>query len=239
MKLPIINENVNYIKTKLPSGKNIGVNGWYVKEEKDLLFAIEVDTNEDSKISHIINLLKQCVDDKVKFNTLSENDLRKIAIEARKLSKGDTIEYNHECTNPKCEHKFFDEVNLTKDQFIKPFDVSPAVINDKLILTFKDLDWIKVEELTIDETNTASKFSFKYLINSIDSITYDSVTYTDFTPEDCETFIDQLNPTELNKLYNAFEGKLSECTLKRTVTCLKCKKEIDVNFGDLLSFLVL
>jgi hypothetical protein len=236
MSLPQINEQINYIKTKLPSGKSIGVCGWKVKEEKELLFALEIDDNEDNKTSHIINLLKQCVDDKVKFDTLSENDLKKITMETRKLAKGETIEYNYEC--PHCKAKFFDEVNVGKEQEIKPFDATPLTINERLILTFKDLSWKVVEELFKDDDMTASKFTFKYLINSVDSITFDEQTYTEFTPEECENFIDQLDPKDLKTLYDGFESKLSKCDLKRSVKCLKCKEMVDINFGDLLSFLV-
>ena len=238
MELPKINEEKNYIKTKLPSGKSIGICGWKVKQEKELLFALELDPNsEDNKISHIINLLKQCVDDKVKFDTLSENDLKKITMEARKISKGESIEYNYEC--PHCHNKFFDAVDIGKEQAIKYFDESPLSINDRMILTFKDLDWKSVEKLFEDETMTSSKFKFYYLIGSIDSMTFDGITYTDFTPAKCEEFIDELAPGNLKKLYDGFETKLSSCELKREVKCIKCKEMIDVNFGDLLSFLVL
>lgn len=237
MSLPTINNEKNYVNTKLPSGRSIGICGWKVKEEKELLFAIEVDDNiETTKINHIVNLLKQCVDDSTKFNMLSENDIIKVAIETRKLAKGDTIEYNYEC--PHCSNKFFDEVNLTKEQTIKTFDTSPLTVNSKLTLTFKDLEWQKVEQL-YKSSDSSSKFTFKHLINSIDSVTYDGTLYTEFTPEEAETFIDQLNPNDMKVVYEGFEKRLSSCTLSRKIKCIKCKESIDINFGDLLSFLVL
>jgi predicted nucleic-acid-binding Zn-ribbon protein len=237
MGLPTINAENHYISTKVPSGKSIGVCGWKVKEEKELLFALEMEENvEETKISHIINLLKQCVDDKAKFNSLSENDLVKVAIETRKLAKGDTVEYNYEC--PKCGTKFFDEVNLTTEQVVKQFDVSPLTVNDKLTVTFKDLDWVKVEAL-YKASSSSSKFTFKHLINSIDSITYDGTTHTEFSADEAEGFIDQLGPNDMKVIYEGFEARLSTCMLSRTVKCLKCKDQVEINFGDFLSFLVL
>ena len=50
MALPIINETINYIKVKLPSGKTIGIRGWKVKEEKELLFASEKITEENPNV---------------------------------------------------------------------------------------------------------------------------------------------------------------------------------------------
>jgi len=235
--LPDISSENSFIKTKLPSTKSIGVCGWFVKEEKDLLFALEVDENsENTKITHIINLLRECVDDKNKFKTLSENDLIKVAIEARKLSKGDTIEYNYTC--PKCGNKFFDEVNITKEQVVKFFDVTPLVVNDKMTVTFKDLDWVRVEEL-YKTADSESKFAFKLIINSIDSITYKGTTHTEFTPDEVEVFIGQLKSNDMKIITDGYEQRLSSCSLERKVKCVKCKEEIDINFGDFLSFLVL
>lgn len=237
MGLPAINNENNYINIKVPSGKTIGIHGWRVKEEKELLFALEVeDSNDENKTTHIINLLKQCVDDKTKFDTLSENDLIKLAIEIRKLAKGETIEYNYEC--PSCNNKFFDEVNIGTEHEVKEFDSSPITVNENLILTFKDLNWKKVEAL-YKESDSTSKFTFKHLINSIDSFTIDGTTYTEFTVEEAENWIDNLKSNDMKKIYQGFEERLSSCILKRNVTCIKCKASIDINFGDFLSFLVL
>ena len=238
MTLPRFTEEETFIKHTLPSNKNIGVYGWHVKEEKDLLFATEIDTTEENKIGHIINLLKQCVDDKSKFDTLSENDLIKIAIEARKLAKGETIEYNYKCPHDGCGHTFFDEVNISKEQYVKPFDNSPLVVNNKLTFTFRDLDW-KTSEKLYKESDTAKQYEYKHIIHSIDSVTIDGTTYTEFTTADMEERIGELKTKDLKTLSKGYAERLSDCGLKRSVKCLKCGKDIEIEFGDLLSFLVL
>jgi len=239
MSLPKINEEIKYVQIPLPSGKTIGVRGWKVKDEKELLFALESDQNgEDNKVKHIISFLKNCVDDQKKFdNVITESDIKKICIEVRKLSKGELIEYNYTCGN--CGFSFSDEVNLTKNQEVKNFDVSPLIINDDLTVTFRDLDWKTSEKLVIENTDSNYKFTFKYIINSINSITYKGTTYTTFTPKEVEEFIDQLDSDDLKKLFDEFDKKASSVELVRKITCLKCKSPIEVNFGDFLSFLVL
>lgn len=235
--LPDISSENSFIKHKVPSGKTIGVGGWRVKEEKELLFALEVEQDiEDNKIKHIINLLRDCVDDKNKFKTLSETDLIKVAIEARKLAKGDIIEYNYTC--PKCGNKFFDEVNITKEQVVEFFDLTPLVVNENMTVTFKDLDWVKVEEL-YKASDSEAKFAFKMIIYSIDSITYKGITHTEFTPDEVEVFIGQLKSADMKIITDGYESRLSSCTLERKIKCIKCKEDIDINFGDFLSFLVL
>lgn len=239
MALPKINEELlNYVSVKVPSGKSIGVRGWKVKDEKELLFALESDDKaEENKLTHIINFLKHCVDDKIKFDTLTENDLKKICIEIRKLSKGDTIQYNYVCD--KCGHKFFDEVNLTEAQEIKEFDNTPVPVNNTLIMTFKDADWKTTEKLFKEFGEQPAKFAFKFVINSIESLTYNGATHTNFTADEVESFVDDLTSDDLTKIYEEFDKKASSVQLIRGVPCMKCKEEVIVNFGELLSFLVL
>jgi hypothetical protein len=238
MGLPKLNEEIKYVKTKLPSGKNIGIRGRKVKDEKALLFALETEENvDDTKVKHIIDFLGNLVDDKERFKSVSENDIRRICLEVRKLSKGETIEYSQSC--PHCKTRFDDTVNLTKEQVVKEFDASPVVVNDRIIVTFKDLDWKKAEALYDKYEKTPTTYSLYYIINSIDSFTIDGTTYTDFTAEEAEEYIDGLDSDDLKKLYEEFEKKASSCELKRNVKCIKCKEPFDINFGDLLSFLVL
>ena len=238
MSLPKLNEEINYMNVKVPSGKTIGVRGWKVKDEKELLFTLECDENPDeNKPKLIINFLKQCCDDKTKFDSLAENDIMKIAVEIRKLSKGDTIEYNYACDS--CNNKFFDTVNLTKNLEVKSFDESPIKLNDNLMVTLKSVTWKDTEKLYNEFKDTPSKYQYKWIMNSIDSITYNGKTYTEFTPEEVEEWFDELKSNDLANLYQEFESKLSKVDLVRKLKCLKCKADIEVNFGDLLSFLVL
>jgi hypothetical protein len=237
MSLPEIKKDIKYITTKVPSGKSIGVRGWKVKDEKELLFALEVEEDFDNnKINHIITMIRGCTDDVGKFDTLSESDVLKAAVEVRKLAKGDTIEYNYEC--PHCANKFFDEVNLTKGLTTKDFDPKPLNINDQLIVTFKDLDWKSVAKI-YEEVDSSAKFAFKQIMHSIDSMTIEGNTYTEFTPAEVEARIDELSSDELKIIYKGFEERQSSCVLSRSIKCIKCKKDIDVNFGEMLSFLVL
>jgi len=236
--LPPINEVINYNKIKLPNKKTIGVRAWKVKDEKELLFSIETDDNlEKNKLKLIINFLKKLTDDPAKFDLVSESGLKKICLETRKLAKGETISYVQTC--PHCRFKIEDSVNINKEQVIKEFDESPITINDNFIITVKDLDWVTTEKLYEKYEKTPKTFNLYHFINSIDSITYNGTTYTEFTPEEAEAYIDALDSDELDAAMDKFDEKSSECDLKRSLKCYKCGKEFDIDYGDLLSFLVL
>jgi DNA-directed RNA polymerase subunit RPC12/RpoP len=189
-----------------------------------------------SSFFFLISFLKKCTDDQIKFDALSENDIKKICIEVRKISKGETISYGYKCQE--CNIPIEDEVNLTKHQVIRAFDATPIKVNDKLILTFKDLSYKTSEELYNKYGTSDKKFTYYYIINSIDSITYEDKTYTTFTEQEVIDFLDRLDPNEMAIVYDKFDSKVSSVELKRNFKCFKCKKPVEVEFGDLLSFLV-
>lgn len=241
MALPIINETINYIKVKLPSGKSIGVRGWKVKEEKELLFASEKITEDDFKLKLdiIINFLKTCVDDKSKFDTLSENDIKKLAIDIRKLAKGDDVEFTYRCQNPECSFIFEEVLKISKTEKIKEADLTPIKVNDKLSIAIKEIalnDLLILRERFTDETN---KLIYYYMINSIEAITYDGQVYTEFTEQEIIDFIDQLDSNDLDLIYKQFEIKMSNVILSKKLKCKRCNTETDIILDDILSFLIL
>lgn len=242
-KLPKINDSINHINIKLPSGKTIGVRGWKIKDEKDILFALDSDENaKQNKIEYLIKFLRKCTDNPKLFDQLSEVDLRKIAVEVRKLSKGTTVSYVYTCQKQTskdniCGTKIQDELNLVDSVHIKEFDCSPAQINDKLVVSYKDLsyeDSLKIYE----KYSSMAQYAYYYMINSIEAVVYDNVTYTEFNESDMDEFLEQFDSDVLEKINEEFEKRVSNLTLKRKIKCRKCGDEIDVNFGDLYSFLL-
>jgi len=237
MKLPKIEPSYTFIKTKLPSGKTIGCRGWKVRDEKELIFALDSEENlEEKKINHIIDFLGKCTDNQKLFMELSEQDLKKVACEVRKLSKGNTIEYNYQC--PHCNFKMFDTVNLIDSEVVKELDNTPFEVNEDLIVVFKDLSFKETDKLYDLYKESNAKYTFYSFLASIEGITYKGETYTGFTLKDVEEFLGELDSDDLNKLYKAHEEKTSEWSIERQVKCIQCKKEVDISYGDLFSFLV-
>ncbi|NCP97766.1 hypothetical protein GW796_05935 [archaeon] len=240
MSLPILDNDNSFIKTKLPSGKNIGIRGWKIKDEKNLMFKIDSDSDfEKNKLNYVLEFFKNCTNNPELFDSLSEQDIKKIAIEIRKLSKGDTIEYNYHC--PNCKNKLLDEVSLTKNTIIKEFDKSPAIINDNLTIVFKEISYIKAKELLEEYGVNSSRYDFYVVLNSIEGLTYKNETFTIFTLNELEDFLDQFDSDDMIEIYKEFKSRLSSVKLERTVKCHNpnCQKEINMNYGNLLSFLVL
>jgi hypothetical protein len=244
--LPKLRQQPSFITIKLPSGKSLGVRGWRVGDEKELLFALDLEDDlETTKIKHIIKFLKNCVDNKTVFDTLSETDLKKVALEVRKISKGMKIEYQYTCPHKinvgkedeaPCGTRLTEEVNLLESEQIRAFDGSPFPVNENLIISFRDVSYVKMVELFNRFKESMNKYTFYYLLWSIEAITLDGVVYTDFSEEELVEFVDQFEPLEMEKIYDEFYKRGSQLTIKQEITCIKCRNKIDVNFGELLSF---
>jgi hypothetical protein len=242
MPLPTIENTFSYVKCTMPDGRNIGIRKWKVRDEKELLFTIDSDDNPDqSKVNHIVNFLRTCADSAVVFNTLSEAGIKAFAMEARKLSKGDTIEYSFNCPGSgekKCGFKVEDRISITKDSQLKAYESHPVTVNEHITLTLCDLPYEK--SLQIDAAYTSEvKRNFYKLLNRIDSMTIDGVTYTEFTQDEVENYLDELDSNDMGKIVEQADAEFSSADLSKKVKCVVCGKETSVKFEDLLSFLVL
>jgi len=237
MNLPQLKNEISFIKVALPSGRTIGVRGWKVKDEKELMFALDAEEDiEDKKITHIINFLRNCVDNQATFDLLSEQDLKKVTLEIRKLSKGDSIEYNYQC--PNCSSKLFDEVRLSKAEVVKPFNHEPLVLNESISFLFKDIPYKEADILFEKYKDSEAKYTYYFLLSSIEAITHEGTVYDKFSVEELDEWIGNLNSDDLDKLYTTFEEKVSEVKLEKKLTCIKCKEVFPIEYGNLFSFLV-
>jgi hypothetical protein len=236
MGLPKHDTEKVYTKTTLPSGKGIGIHPWRVREEKELLFAIEASEGQQLE-EDVIRFYRQCVDDGPRFDTLSKTDMVKVAIEARKLSKGSSIEYEYPC--PSCTGLMLnDTVSLIKDVVVKDFDPSPTKIGD-FNFTFKEVPYTLSSKLQKEYAGLPKKYSYFVLLNSIDTVTRKEEVFTTFSIEELVEFLDGFDPDTFEEIGNSFLKKSASVRLERKITCKRCNSEINVEFGNLFDFLAL
>jgi hypothetical protein len=236
MGLPKLNAEKVFTKVRLPSGKTIGVHPWKVREEKELLFAIEAADGlhlEDD----IIRFYQNCVDDVGTFDGLSTTDMLRVAVEARKLSKGASIEYEYPC--PECTGLMLtDEVSLVKDIKVKDFDQSPTKVGD-LTFTFKEVPHSLMTRLQKEFEVLPKKYAYNLFLNSIDTVTHKEEVFTTFTVPELEEFIDGLDPDTFEEVGRSMLEKSASVQLEKKITCKKCGTEISVQFGNLFDFFAL
>ena len=239
--LPKINENKSFTTIELPSGKSVGIHPWRVKEEKELLFALEgldeaSETYQQNAKIQMFEFVKKCVDKPEMFDVLSNTDILKTVMELRKLSKGDTIEYEYKC--PHCGTPTSDTISITKHSKTKKFDGSPVKLNETLIFNIKEVPAKVLMNLFEKYMTSSNKFNYYYLLNSIESVVVDGEISAGFTIDELIEFIDQLTPNQYEELQKVLQDKLADVSLDRSYKCIKCKKDVEVLFGDLYDFLI-
>jgi hypothetical protein len=236
MGLPVSNEVVSFSQTELPSGKKLGIKPWKVKEEKELLFAIEGEDDDAVAKKEIVKMIGKCVDNPTVFKSLSNVDYVALLIELRKISKGATIEYTYKCTNPKCRFELSDDVNLNKHVIVKKYEGGTHKVNDKLSIILKEVSFEEYDRLKQTYTKT-TEYNYNFVIKSIEAIVEDGELYSEFTTEEITDKIDTLSSLEYKALSKKIDESLSTIELSKSLTCQRCKTEMDVKFGDLYHFL--
>ena len=236
MGLPINEEVVSYSQITLPSGKKLGIKPWKVKEEKELLFAI--DGQEDDAVAkrEIVKMIGKCVDNQAVFKSLSNVDYVALLTELRMISKGLKIEYTYKCTNPKCRFELSDDVNLKKDVKVKPYSGGTHVVNPTLSLVLKEVSFEEFDKLKENYTKT-TEYNYNFILRSIEALIIDGEVYTEFTQDELSAKLDTLESNEYKAISTAIDASLSSIELSKKLTCKRCKNEMDVEFGDLYYFL--
>jgi len=219
------------IQVKLPSGRKVSVKRLKVKDVKELLLLKE----NVSPYDLVIEMLKRALNDPTIAEKLPKIDALYLLNEIKKLSFGETSEFQYEC--PHCGYKGEVEINLTEDLKYKPFSYKPIQLTPDLIIEVYDLPIIEVLELEKEYQNDVSKYDLEYLARSIVKITYKGEEIEDFTLEEVKEFIENLDVQTFEKLVNEFIERLGYITLQKKIVCDKCRKEFVAEITEIKDFL--
>ena len=224
----------SFTQVDLPSGKKIGIKPWRVKEERELLFAVEGQENTDDVRKEIVKMISKGVDNQDVFGTLSDVDYVYLLAQLRKISKGLTIEYNFKCE--KCKFELSDDVDLTKDLYTKNYTGGTVVINKDLSVVLKEVSFRDYDSLK-QKFEKTTEYNFNFVLKSIDSLIINGEVISQFTNEELSNYIDTLTQKEYKILHSAIEESVATIELKKELLCKRCNTTNHVDFGDLYYFL--
>ena len=166
---------------EIPSnGKKIKYRPFVVKEEKLLLLALE--TNDEKQIEDAVrNLLKGCIQTRIKLDELASFDLEYIFLNIRAVSVGEIVEMNITCEDDgKTQVRY--NLNLTNVKVTKPEGHSNKIMlseNMGVIMKYPSFEeFVKIS--IIGQSPTADSV-IEIMANCIDQIfdgeeVYDSST---------------------------------------------------------------
>ena len=193
---------------EIPSSKKkIKIRPFLVKEEKVLLLALESDDEKNIKQA-VLNLLRACIQSRVKVENLSTFDLEYIFLNIRAISVGEVVEILITCQDDE-ETKVKYNLNLTDVSVIFPEGHSNKIMlndNTGVIMKYPSFDDFVEGQFANKEYDEDGVI--KIVANSIDQIFQDEEVYDESTTNKKEfiQFVESLTKEQLEKIQAFFES---------------------------------
>jgi hypothetical protein len=238
MALPKIDTPVYELDLPL-SKKHIRFRPFLVKEQRNLLMALEADDSETIQ-QNIRQVLANCtLTEDVDFDSLPVVDIEYYFLNLRARSVGEVIENKYKCNNvvegQECGNLMDVKVNIL-DIKIENKDVKDEIqINDKIIVKLKYPQFSLVKRASNMESVT--DLAFDMIVESIEWI-FDGEQYyyaKEAEPAELIEFVESLNQEQFNKVEEFF---INIPSLNKTVEmdCKKCGFHHEIEVEGLESF---
>jgi len=241
MALPKIDAPVYDLDLPL-SKKQIKFRPFLVKEQKNLMMAMEADDKETIE-RNIRQVLTNCtITDGVDIDKLPVIDVEYYFLNLRARSVGEIVENKYVCTNEvegeQCGNKMLAKFNIldVKVEF-DPNSSDEIKINDKITIKMKYPEFSLVNKLS--NKDSAVDIAFEVVLDSIDYIfDGEQYYYAAETPrEELMQFIESLNQEQFSKLEDFF-NHLPKMNKKIEMKCSKCGFDHTISMEGLESFFV-
>ena len=239
MALPKIDSPIFELDLPL-SGKHIRFRPFLVKEQKNLLMALEADDVETIN-NNIKQVLNNCLlDDNLDIDTLPILDIEYYFLNLRARSVSEVVEAKYKCINPvddkECGNIMDANINVldikvTKDENIKEI----IQINDTIAVKLKYPTFSSIANAA--EVKDVNEIALQMVVDSIDTI-YDgqqSFPAKESSKEELMEFVESLNQHQFQKIQEFFEN-LPKLDKLINLKCKKCGFDHVIVFEGLESF---
>jgi hypothetical protein len=220
--------------------KKVRFRHFWVKEQKNLMMAIEADDGETIE-RNIKQVLHNCtLNDDIVIDKLPVVDVEYYFIQLRARSVGEVVENKYICNNivndVECGNKMEVNINLLDVEVEKKEDVSNVIeLTNKLSMKLKYPEFSTIEKLS--KKNNNIDIAFEMIVDSIEYI-YDGEQYyyaNESTPKELMEFVENLNQEQFSKIENFFDN-LPKIVKKIEMKCGKCGFDHSIEIEGLQSF---
>lgn len=239
MALPKIDSPIYELDLPL-SKKNIKFRPFLVKEQKNLMMAMEAD-DKDTIQRNIKQVLTNCtITEGIDIEKLPVVDIEYYFINLRARSIGEIVENRYICTNIIADKECGNKMDTKLDLLSIKVDVDPNM-NDEIQLTDKIMIKLKYPEYSlikkINQKTSSIDIAFEIIIDSIESI-FDGEQYYyahETSKKELMEFIESLNQEQFGKMEKFFDNLPK---LKKTVDikCGKCGFDHSIKIEGLENF---
>lgn len=205
MALPIV--GIPTYELNLPStGKAIKYRPFVVKEEKVLLLALESEDEKEIK-NAVKDLIKNCVQTKIKVDDLPSFDLEYIFLRIRAASVSEEITMKVTCRDDNTTEMEV-SINLNEVEIFKPEGHSNKIMLDGvtgLVMKYPGMDRFVDSEFLNKDIKTDEVFDF--IADSVDQIFNDEEVWDSSTTSKKEmiSFIEGLTAKQFESIQNFYE----------------------------------
>ena len=237
MALPIV--GIPTYELNLPStGKAIKYRPFVVKEEKVLLLALESEDEKEIK-NAVKDLIKNCVQTKIKVDDLPSFDLEYIFLRIRAASVSEEITMKVTCRDDNTTEMEV-SINLNEVEIFKPEGHSNKIMLDGvtgLVMKYPGMDRFVDSEFLNKDIKTDEVFDF--IADSVDQIFNDEEVWDSSTTSKKEMieFIEGLTAKQFESIQNFYET-MPRLLHKFTVINPKTEMESEYTIEGLQNFFV-
>jgi hypothetical protein len=239
MALPKIDTPIFYVKLPL-SGKEIKFRPFLVKEQKNLLMALEADDKETIE-RNIKQILHNCtLTENIDIDKFPVVDVEYYFINLRAKSVGEIVENTYVCNNEVegsvCGNKMKVEIDLNdiKVDNYNPDD-SIIAVTEKISMKLKYPEFSIVEK--VSESQNSIETAFRIIVDSIEYIfDGDQYYYAEETSEkELMEFVESLNQEQFSKLEKFFDN-IPKIKKHVEIKCSKCGFDHSITVEGLENF---
>ena len=239
MALPKI-DTPTYEVTLPLSKKHITFRPFLVKEQKNLLMAMEAD-DADTIQRNVKQVLTNCtITPNIEIEKLPIIDIEYYFLQLRARSISEIVENTYICTNEvngeQCGNKMKTTLNLLDIKVEFNPDVKDLIqLTDKISIKLRYPEFSLIDKLKDKET--AADIAFEIIIDSVEYIFDGEQYYYSYeTPrEELIQFLESLNQEQFGKLESFFDD-LPKMNREIKMKCGKCGYEHDIFIEGLESF---
>lgn len=238
MALPKIDTPIYDLELPI-SKKKIKYRPFLVKEQKNLLMAMESNDN-DSIQTNIKSVLQNCtITKKIDVDTLPLIDIEYYFLQLRARSVGEIVSNRYRCNNTvgekECGNIMETDINLLEIKVEGHTNDEPIKLTDKISVKLKYPEFSVVKKISSKESMTDA--SFDMIANAIEYIfDGDQIYYAkESTHEELLEFLESLNQNQFSKLEEFFDNlpKLSKTV---NLKCSRCGFEHTIKAEGLEDF---
>ena len=241
MALPKIDTPIYELDLPL-SGKHLRFRPFLVKEQRNLLMALEAD-DADTIEQNIKQVLHNCtLTEDIDIDRLPVTDVEYYFLHLRARSVGEVAESNYRCNNEvddkECGNIMEVKINLLDIKVEKPDNVSDTIkLTNNITVKLKHPEFAVIKETK--NTKDVTEFALKMIADSIEYIHDGDQFYyaKEADPSELLEFVDSLNQQQFSRIEEFFNN-LPKLQKKVEFKCGKCGFDHSIDIEGLNNFFV-